>query len=54
MDTVETVSVLTGSVTLLGLFLSIAYETFITKRSSKKNIISALDNKWQKVTVSAR
>lgn len=54
MNTVETISVLAGSVILLGLFLSIAYETVITKRSPKKNIVSALDNKWQKLMVSIR
>ena len=43
MDTVETISVLTGSVILLGLFLSIAYETVITKLSPEKNIVSALN-----------
>jgi hypothetical protein len=54
MDAVETISVLAGSVILLGVFLSIAYETVIIKRSPKKNIVSVLDNKWQKLKVSIR
>jgi hypothetical protein len=54
MDIVGTVSVSTGSVILLGMFLSIAYEGVATKRNSEKHLLSALNNKWQKLTVSVR
>lgn len=54
MNVIETVSVLAGSVILLGLFLSAAYEGVITKRNSKMSVVSAFDNKWHKLTVSAR
>lgn len=53
MELVETVSVLAGSVILLGMFLSIAYEGVATKRNSKKNLLSALNYKWQKLIVFA-
>jgi len=52
MDIIETISILAGSVTLLGVFLSIAFERATTKDNSK-NLVSALNHKWQKVTVSA-
>jgi hypothetical protein len=52
MDMVQTVSVLAGSVVLLCMFLSIAYEGVATKHNSQKNLVSALNNKWQKLTVS--
>lgn len=48
------ISVLAGSVILLGLFLSMAYDTLIAKHRPKKNVVSALDNKWQKLMVSIR
>ncbi|MGC2683211.1 MAG: hypothetical protein WA323_15215 [Candidatus Nitrosopolaris sp.] len=51
---VETVSVLAGSVILLGLFLPIAYEDLVTNRKSKEKLVSALNYEWQKLTVSAR
>jgi hypothetical protein len=53
MDMTETISVLAGSVILLGMFLSTAYEDVATKRNSKQNLLSALNDKWQKLTVSA-
>jgi hypothetical protein len=52
MDIVATISVLAGSAVLLGLLTSIAYEG-LTKRKSEKNLVSAFNDKWQKVTVSA-
>jgi hypothetical protein len=54
MNVIETVSVLAGSVILLGLFLSAAYEGLITKRNSKMSVVSAFDDKWHKLTVSTR
>lgn len=54
MDVIGMVSVLAGSVILVGLFLSTAYEGVITKRNSKMCVVSALDDKWHKLTVSAR
>jgi hypothetical protein len=53
MDIIETLSVLAGSVVLLSLFLATAFEGVTTKRNSKKRLLSALNNKWQKITVSA-
>ena len=47
MDIIETISVFAGSVTLLGVFLSFAFERTITKDNSK-NLVSALNHKWQK------
>ena len=44
------VAVLGGSVIL---FLSIAYEGIATKRNHKKNLVSVLNDKWEKLTVSA-
>jgi len=46
-------SILTGSIILLGLFLPIAYEGVRTKSSSKQIRVSVLNDKWQKLTVSA-
>jgi hypothetical protein len=54
MAIVETVSVLAGSIILLGLFLSIAYEGVKTKSTSKQSRVSALNDKWQKLIVSAQ
>jgi hypothetical protein len=54
MDFVETISVLVGSLVLLGLFLSIGYENIRTKNTSKRSRVLALNDKWQKITVSAR
>lgn len=54
MDVIGMVSVLAGSVILVGLFLSTAYEGVITKRNSKMSVVSALDDKWHKLTVIAR
>jgi hypothetical protein len=51
MDIIETISILAGSVTLLGVFLSIAFER--ATKDNSKNLVSALNHKWQKVTVSA-
>jgi hypothetical protein len=53
-DIVETVSILAGSIVLSGLFFSIAYEAVRTKSTSKKRVVSVLNDKWQKITVSAR
>jgi len=53
MDTIGMISVLAGSVILLGVFFSIAFEGITTKRNSKKSLVSALNHKWQKLTVSA-
>jgi hypothetical protein len=39
---------------LLGLFLPIAYEGVRAKSTSKQSRISVLNDKWQKLTVSAR
>ncbi|MGA9152350.1 MAG: hypothetical protein WBZ36_17380 [Candidatus Nitrosopolaris sp.] len=52
MDIIETIAVLAGSLTLLGVFLSIAFERATTKHNCK-NLVSALNHKWQKVTVPA-
>jgi hypothetical protein len=54
MNIVETLSILTGSIILLGLFLPIAYEGVRAKSTSKQGRISVLNDKWQKLTVSAR
>jgi hypothetical protein len=54
MNIVEAVSILTGSIILLGLFLPIAYEGVRTKNTFKQSRISVLNDKWQKLTVSAR
>jgi hypothetical protein len=54
MDFVETISVLVGSGVMLGLFLSIAYENIRTKNASRQSRILALNDKWQRITVSAR
>jgi hypothetical protein len=53
MNVVEMLSILTGSIILLGLFLPIAYEGVRTKSSSKQCRVSVLNDKWQKLTVSA-
>lgn len=53
MDRVETVSVLAGSSILLGMLVSIAYEGVKAKSNSKQKV-SVLNDKWQKLTVSAR
>jgi len=53
MNVVEMLSILTGSIILLGLFLPIAYEGVRTKSSSKQSRVSVLNDKWQKLTVSA-
>ena len=53
MNIVETLSILIGSIILLGLFLPIAYEGVRTK-STFKSRVSVLNDKWQKITVSAR
>jgi len=49
MDIIETISILAGSVILLGLFLSTAYED----RRKGERRVSALNNKWQKLIVPA-
>ena len=54
MDMINLVSVIVGSIVLLGLFISIAYEGIVTKSRTKKNLVSALDDNWQKLVVSAR
>jgi hypothetical protein len=54
MNIVETLSILVGSIILLGLFVPIAYEGVRTKSTSKESRISVLNDKWQKLTVSAR
>jgi hypothetical protein len=54
MDIVETISVLAGSLVILGLFLSIGYENIRTKNASRHSRISAINDRWQKITVSAR
>ena len=54
MNIIETLSILTGSIILLGLFLPIAYEGVRAKSTSKQSRISVLNDKWQKLTVSAR
>jgi len=53
MNVVETLSILTGSIILLCLFVPIAYEGVRTKSTSKQSHISVLNDKWQKLTVSA-
>jgi len=53
MNVVETLSILTGSIILLCLFVPIAYEGVRTKSTSKQSRISVLNDKWQKLTVSA-
>jgi hypothetical protein len=47
-------SILTGSIILLGLFLSIAYEVVTSKDGSKQRRVSTLNDKWQKLTVLTR
>ena len=54
MNIIETLSILTGSIILLGLFLPIAYEGVRAKSTSKQSRISVLNDKWKKLTVSAR
>jgi hypothetical protein len=54
MNIVGMVSIASGSIILLGLFLSIAYEGVRTKSASKLSRVSALNDKWQKLTVSTR
>ena len=54
MNIVETVSILASSITLLGLFVPIAYEGIRTKRTSKHSHISVLNDRWQKLIVSVR
>jgi hypothetical protein len=54
MNIVETVSILAGSIILLGLFVPIAYEGIRTKGTSKHSRVSVLNDKWQKLTVSVR
>ena len=53
MNIVKTVSKLAGSIILLGLFVPIAYEGIRTKNTSKHSRVSVLNDKWQKLTVSA-
>ena len=53
MNIVETLSILIGSIILLGLFLPIAYEGVRT-RTFKQSRVSVLNDKWQKITVPAR
>ena len=53
MDIIETVSILSGSAILLPIFSSIIYESITERNSKKKNVISALNDKWQKLRVSA-
>ncbi len=53
MDIAATISVIAGSAILLGLFLSIAYEGIASRRNSEKKSVSAFNDKWQKLTVSA-
>ena len=54
MNIVETVLILIGSVILLGLFVPIAFEGLRSKSTSKQSRISVLNDKWEKLTVSAR
>ena len=54
MNIVDMISIFTGSIILLGLFVPIAYEGIKTKNTSKHSRVSVLNNKWQKVTVSVR
>jgi len=53
VDIVETISILAGSFVLSGLFISIAYEGVKAKSRSKQAKVSALNDKWQKLTVYA-
>jgi hypothetical protein len=53
MNIIETLSILTGSIILFGLFLPITYEGVRAKNTSKQSRISVLNDKWQKLTVSA-
>jgi hypothetical protein len=52
MNIIDTISILAGSIILLGLFVPIAYDGIRTKSTSKHNRVSVLNNKWQKLTVS--
>jgi hypothetical protein len=54
MNIVETLSILIGSIILLGLFLPIAYEGVRAKSMFKQSRVSVMNDKWQKITVSAR
>ena len=54
MDMVETLSILAGSIILLGLFVPIAYERVRTKGISKQTRIPVLNHKWEKSTVLSR
>jgi hypothetical protein len=54
MDIINSESIIAGSVVLLGLFISIAYDGVVTKNRTKKKFVSALDYNWQKLIVSAR
>ena len=54
LNIVDMISILAGSIILLGLFIPIAYEGIKTKNTSKHSRVSVLNNKWQKVTVSVR
>jgi len=53
MNVVETLSILIGSIILFCLFVPIAIEGMRTKSTSKQSRISVLNDKWQKLTVSA-
>ena len=54
MNIVDTISILAGSIILLGLFVPIAFEGIRTKSTSKHSLVSVLNEKWQKITVSVR
>ncbi|HYA83289.1 MAG TPA: hypothetical protein VEH06_07555 [Candidatus Bathyarchaeia archaeon] len=54
MNIVDAMSILAGSIILLGLFVPIAYEGIRTKSTSKQRRVSVFNDKWQKLTVSVR
>ena len=54
MNVVEAISILSGSIILLGLFVPISNESIRPKSTSKHSRVSVLNDKWQKLTVSVR
>ena len=54
MDIVGTLSILAGSLILLGLFIPIAYEGVRTKGTPKQSRVAVVNDKWEKLTVLAR
>jgi hypothetical protein len=54
MNILDTISILAGSIILLGMFFPIAYEGIRTKSTSKHSRVPVLNDNWQKLTVSVR